>query len=126
MDRNFRLYALSLVIVLMLWFTPVRADYGLGSGCPALAVPVILSGDDVWASYDDTDDDGYALYDYRDLYPVSGTSASADNYGGDFWDCELEAGAGTYYDGANHLWVLDDNLTCNFDGAGDFRAGYDY
>lgn len=70
MSRDLRLYSLALVIVLMLWFGPVRADYGSGTGCPALAVPVILSGDDVWASYDNPGD--VSTYDYRDIYSVSG------------------------------------------------------
>lgn len=120
MAQDLRLYSLSLLIVLMLWTSPVRADYGAGSTCPALAVPVQLTGEDVWT---DTN---------RDLYPASGTVVNvtqprdADN--NEYRDCRLSAGAGSYYDGGNHLWVLDDNLTCNFNGSdgGDFRAGYDY
>lgn len=125
MSRDLRLYSLSLALLLMLWFAPARADYNDGT-CPTLAVPVQLSGDDVWASYDDTNEDGYALYDYRDLYPVSGTSADAYSGDGDMYNCVVEAGAGTYYDGSNHMWVLDDDLSCNFVGSGeggDFRAG---
>lgn len=118
MAQDLRLYSLSLLIVLMLWTSPVRADYGAGSTCPALAVPIQLTGEDVWT---DTN---------RDLYPVSGTDAHVTGpaVDGNLWDCELSVGSGSYYDGENHLWVLDDNLSCNFNGSdgGDFRAGYDY
>ena len=129
MSRDLRLCSLALAIVVMLWFAPARADYGTGSGCPALAVPLQLSGDDVWASYDDQDEWGSSTYDYRNLYPAPGTVASGDNDGGGFEDCVVEAGAGTYYDGSNHMWVLDDSLSCNFvysGEGGDFRAGEDY
>lgn len=120
MSQDLRLYFLSLAIVLMLWVVPAGADYGSGSGCPTLAIPIALQDDDVWHAGDEED--------YRDLYPVSGTSASVSGGdGSNFSGCSLSAGSGTYYDGANHLWVLDDNLTCGFDsGAGDFRAGNDY
>lgn len=116
MSQDLRLYSLSLLIVLMLWTAPVHADYGAGSSCPALAVPIALSGEDVWTDAN------------RDLYPASGTDAHVTNPAddGDKWSCELEANSGSYYDGANHLWVLDDDLTCIFDAAGDFRGGVDY
>ena len=120
MSQDLRLYSLSLILVLMLWATPGRADYG--SECPALAVPVSLSGGDVWASYDE---DGWSSEDYRDLYPYD---AYAETISGTIYDydCVVEANSGTYYDGANHLWVLDDDLTCDFlesGNDGDFRAG---
>lgn len=124
MSRDLHLYSLSLALLLMLWFAPVRADYHDGT-CPTLAVPVQLSGDDVWALYED----GYWAEDYRNLYPVSGTSTDAYSGDGDMWNCIVEAGSGTYYDGANHLWVLDDDLTCNIGESGtggDFRAGEGY
>lgn len=128
MSQDLRLYSLSLMIVLMLWVTPVRADYGADSGCPTLAVPISLNDDDVWHSGSEEDGD---WQDLRDLYPLSGTSVSAS--GGvpgdsDFQDCSLSVGSGSYYDGGNHLWVLDDNLTCDFVGnnPGDFRSGTEY
>jgi hypothetical protein len=129
MSQDLRLYSLSLLIVLMLWTTPVRADYGADSGCPALAVPISLNDGDVWHTDEDSEN-GWA--DYRDLHPLSGTSVSAsggvpgDN---EFQDCSLSVGSGSYYDGANHLWVLDDNLTCDFlysGEEGDFRSGTEY
>lgn len=109
MSQDLRLYSLSLAIVLMLWFAPARADYGVGSGCPALAVPIQLNDDDVWHSGSEENGD---WVDYRDLYP-SNTSASISGDWEDS-DCVVTANSGTYYDGANHLWVLDDNLICEF------------
>lgn len=126
MSQDLRLYFLSLAIVLMLWVVPAGADYGSDSGCPTLAIPIQLSDGDIWHAGDE--DEGNWV-DYRDLYPVSGTSASVIDGFGDFSSCSLSAGSGTYYDGANHLWVLDDNLTCDFvysGSSGDFRAGFDY
>ena len=128
MSQDLRLYSLSLIIVLMLWTAPVRADYGAGSGCPALAIPIQLNDDDVWHSGDEEEGD---WEDLRDLYPATGTNARVTSYADDDsfgWGCRLSAGAGSYYDGSNHLWVLDDNLTCDFNGSdgGDFRAGVDY
>lgn len=116
MSQDLRLYSLSLLIVLMLWTAPSRADYG-GTGCPVLAVPIDLYDGGVWQ------DEG------RDLYPYSNTSASITEPANDMYDCVVTANSGTYYDGGNHLWVLDDNLTCNYIGSGnggDFRAGVDY
>lgn len=121
MSQNIRLYFLSVAIVLMLWIAPARADYGVGSGCPVLAVPIQLNDGDVWHSGEDVYDDGE---DFRPLYPYN-TSASIDGNWED-GDCTVTANSGTYYDGANHLWVLDDDLTCEIAGQenwGDFRAG---
>lgn len=125
MSRDLRLYSLSLVIVLMLWFAPARADYGLGSNCPALAIPIPLKDGDVWHARDD-EDGGWQ--DYRDLYPDAGTEASVVNYDDDdIRSCVLLVDPGRYYDGANHMWVLDDNMECHFDEQiGDFKAGVDY
>ena len=118
MSQDLRIYTLSLAIVLMLWVAPVHADYGVGSGCPVLAVPVQLNDGDVWHTGDDVSDGGV---DYRPLYPYN-TSASISGQWED-GDCSVTANSGSYYDGANHLWILDDNLTCDFAGSGDFRAG---
>jgi len=125
MSQDLRLYSLSLLIVLMLWTVPSHADYGEGAGCPVLAVPVMLDDGDIWHTDEDSDDGGL---DYRDLYPVSGTSISASGgQDGYYDDCSLSVGSGTYYDGANHLWVLDENLTCDYSQeGGDFRTGTDY
>ena len=51
-----------------------------------------------------------------DLHAISGNDSRR---------CSLYVGNGNYYDGANHLWILDDNLTCDFNpyNDGDFRAG---
>lgn len=123
MSHDLRLYSLTLAVVLMLWVGQVRADYGMGTSCPVLAVPVQLSDGDIWHAGDEAEG---TWVDYRDLHPVSGTDVHVTNDGG-LWDCSLSVGSGTYYDGANHLWVLDDSLTCDFDGAsGDFRAGVEY
>ena len=129
MSQDLRLYSLSLLIVLMLWTAPVHADYGEGTGCPVLAVPIQLNDGDIWHSGSDEDGD---WKDLRDLHPVSGTNAYITSYENDYGngiqDCGLSFGSGTYYDGGNHLWVLDDNLTCDFsdDNTGDFRAGKEY
>ena len=126
MSRDLRLYSLSLAIVLMLWFAPVRADYGAGSGCPALAIPVDLNQQSFWASHDEQD---YSSEEYRDLCPATGTTAYASGGQEGVQDCEIEAGGGTYYDGANHMWVLDGSLTCAFNGSnngGEFRTGWEY
>ena len=119
MTKDLRLYSLSLMIVLMLWVAPVRADYGEGSGCPVLAVPIALDDGDVW-HYGELDDGGI---DYRPLYPYNTTASISGQWEDE--DCSVTANSGTYYDGANHLWVLDSSLTCNFvgDDDGDFRAG---
>ena len=124
MSQDLRLYSLALMIVLMLWVAPVRADYGAGSGCPTLAIPIQLDDDDIWHAGDDENGN---WVDYRDLHPYN-TSASVSGDVGDA-DCELLADAGTYYDGANHLWVLEGSLTCGFMNSGedgDFRAGQEY
>ena len=120
MSQDLRLYTLSLAIVLMLWVAPVHADYGVGSGCPVLAVPVQLNDGDVWH---DGDEDEGTWVDYRSLYPYNTTASISGQW--EDSDCSVSANSGTYYDGANHLWVLDDNLTCDFAGSdgGDFRAG---
>ena len=125
MRQDLRLYSLSLLVVFMLWTGPAHSDYGEGSDCPVLAVPIVLDDGDVWHAARDSED-GWA--DYRNLYPVSGTDISASGgQPGYFGDCSLSVGSGTYYDGANHLWVLDDNLTCDFSsGTGDFRTGTEY
>ena len=130
MSQDLRLYSLSLLFVVLLWTMPARADYGAGSECPTLAIPVLLNDDDVWHSGNKDDGD---WEDLRDLYPASGTEAYITTYsdenGNYLEDCSLFAGAGTYYDKANHLWVLDDDLSCDFMGSGedgDFRTGYDY
>lgn len=127
MSQELRLCSLSLLIVLMLWAVSAHADYGEGTGCPVLAVPIILSDGDVWHADEDSED-GWA--DYRNLYPVPGTSISASGGQGgsdDFDNCSLDVSSGTYYDGANHLWVLDDDLACFFDYEnGDFRTGPEY
>ena len=130
MSQDLRLYSLSLLIVLMLWTAPVHADYGEGTGCPVLAVPIQLNDDDIWHSGSDEDGD---WEDLRDLHPVSGTNVYITSYsdenGNDLEDCSLSVGSGTYYDGGNHLWVLDDNLTCDFasgENGGDFRSGLEY
>lgn len=127
MSQELRIYSLSLIIVLLLWVSPVRANYGSGSDCPVLDVPVNLSGNDVWASYDN---EGWSSEDYRHLYPYD-TNANVEDGSYDGFDygypCILTADSGTYYDGANHLWVLDDDLTCEMGYAGgDFRAGDEY
>ena len=130
MSQDLRLYSLSLLFVVLLWTMPARADYGVGSTCPTLAIPVSLNDDDVWHSENADDGD---WEDLRDLYPASGTDAYITTYrnenGNYLKDCSLFAGSGTYYDKANHLWVLDDDLSCNFMDSGkdgDFRTGYDY
>ena len=124
MSRDLRIYSLSLAIVLMLWFVPVRADYG--AGCPRLAVPVDLDQQFFWASHDEQ---GYSSEEYRDLYPATGTTVYAQGGQEDVSDCEIQAEPGTYYDGANHMWVLDGSLTCAFNGGlngGEFRTGWEY
>lgn len=123
MTQDLRLYSLSLLIVLMLWTSPVRADYGVGSGCPVLAVPIQLNDGDIW-HYEDENDPENNNIDYRPLYPYNTTASISGQW--DDGDCVVNANSGTYYDGGNHLWVLDDNLTCNFaysGEGGDFRAG---
>ena len=124
MSQDLRLYTLSLLIVFMLWTAPAHANYGLGAGCPNLAVPISLSDGDVWHTGDQDEGD---WKDFRDLYPYN-TSASVSGVSVDtFENCVVTANSGTYYDGGNHLWVLDDNLTCNFSGdEGDFRTGREY
>ena len=121
MSQDLRLYSLSLLIVLMLWTAPVHVDYGVGSGCPVLAVPISLDDGDVWHSGSEEEDD---WKDLRPLYPYNTTASISGQW--DDEDCVVHANSGTYYDGGNHLWVLDDNLTCDFagnDNGGDFRAG---
>ncbi len=126
MSQDLRLYSLSLLIVLMLWTAPVRASYITDTGCPTLAVPIQLNDGDIWHSGSEEDGD---WMDLRNLYPLSGNAQFTSNqgdYGNDLQDCSLSVGSGSYYDGGNHLWVLDDNLTCDFvgnDNGGDFRAG---
>lgn len=123
MSQDLRIYSLSLLIVLMLWTAPVHADYGVGSGCPVLAVPIALNDGDVW-HYEDEEDEENNI-DYRPLYPYNTTASISGSW--DDNDCVVTANSGTYYDGGNHLWVLDDNLTCNFSSDnqvnGDFKAG---
>lgn len=127
MSQDLRFYSLSLLIILMSWAVSAHADYGEGVGCPVLAVPILLNEGDIWHANEDSED-GWA--DYRNLYPVPGTSISASGGQTDssyFENCSLSVGSGTYYDGANHLWVLDDDLTCDFDSEnGDFRTGTEY
>ena len=120
MSQDLRLYSLSVLIMLMLWTAPVRADYGVGSGCPVLAVPIQLNDDDVWHSGSEEEEN---WVDMRPLYPYDTTASISGQW--DDNDCVVNANSGTYYDGGNHLWVLDDNLTCDFVGneGGDFRAG---
>lgn len=118
MSQDLRLYSLSLIFALMLLGTPGRADYAVD--CPPLAVPIQLNDGDIWHDDDSGDD-------YRSLFPYD---TSADVTDGSIYDgyCSLEATSGTYYDNANHLWVLDDDLTCEMVWAddGDFRSGYEY
>lgn len=120
MAQDLRLYSLSLLIVLLLWSAPVHADYGVGSGCPVLAVPIQLNDDDVWHAGSEEEEN---WVDMRPLYPYNTTASISGQW--DDGDCVVNANSGTYYDGGNHLWVLDDNLTCDFvgDEGGDFRAG---
>lgn len=116
MTQESRFYTLFLIAVFMLWSSPGHAAYGVGSGCPVLAVPVLVEGQYL---------DDWAPEDYRELYPASWTTASvvSGNYN-NMYNCVISAGSGTYYDKGHHKWVLDSNLTCSFtEGYGDFRAG---
>ena len=118
MSQDLRLYFLSLIIVLALWTVPGRADYG--SGCPTLAVPIQLQDGDIWH--------GGLWDDYRDIYPYSSGAGiyitNPGTSGVSFSGCVLDANEGTYYDGANHLWVLEEDISCDYvSDEGDFRAG---
>ena len=109
MSQDLRIYCLSLFVVLMLWTTSANASYGSGSGCGALAIPVSLTDGDIWhvgdmaSSVDE---------DFRDLYPYN-TAATVRSGNTPDYSCVIQAQSGTYYDGANHLWVLDKNLVCS-------------
>ena len=97
----------------------MRADYGEGSGCPTLAVPVGLEQGDIWHNES-------TGADYRDIYPVTeGAVTVVEGGATNKEDCVVNADAGNYYDGANHLWVLeyDYGLRCGINGYGNFRAG---
>ena len=107
MSYNQRLYFLSLLIVLMLWYIPAKAEigsYGKDSGCPVLAVPTYGS------SIYDLDSGGQNLYPLDTAVYITSDENSSHSF--NFQGCELTAESGTYYDATNHLWILDDDLTC--------------
>ena len=111
MSYNQRLYFLSLLIVLMLWYIPAKAEigsYGKDSGCPVLAVPTY----------------GSRIYDLdsggQNLYPLdTAVYITADAHSSSFDGCALQAESGTYYDGENHLWILGNDLNCSAVDIGD-------
>lgn len=134
MSQDLRIYSLSLILVLMLWTSSAPAVYGSGTNCPVLAVPVYDADNSVWSPTNSFDDS-----DLRDLHPMPDTDTEQgpdidvdlQNYTissiDDINECHLGVGAGKYYDGANHLWTLNDSLYCAFGGSNDnFRAGTEY
>lgn len=108
MKQDLRIYSLVLVITLMLWANTGRADT-----CPGLGI---------YSSNPLIQGEG------RDLYAESGTIVlgDMDDYNDWIYECNatLSGDGDTYYDGSNHLWVLDDDLSCtmNNDDEGEFKA----
>ena len=79
-------------------------EYGTDSGCPVLAVPA----EDNDGVYPDTEDQNLYPLDAAVYIAASENSSHSFNFQG----CEITAESGTYYDGANHLWILNDDMDC--------------